>query len=153
MNNLPVIIALLKDLGTPAICVAGFAWLIYIFKKLDTKFSVLEAKFSGLEAKFSGLEAKFSVLEAKFLELEAKFLGLEAKFSGLEAKFSGLEAKFSRLALDIKSIKGNHLPHIEAAIKALAKGTSNEEHVKEILDLSREVELKTADNEQETANS
>jgi hypothetical protein len=45
------------------------------------------------------------------------------------------------LKADVKSIKGNHLPHIEAAIKELAKGTPNEEHVKAILDLSHEPDI------------
>jgi hypothetical protein len=59
-----------------------------------------------------------------------------------------LSSSIAALAVDVKSIKGNHLSHIEAAIKELAKGTPNEQHIKAILDLSREVELRTTDNEQ-----
>jgi hypothetical protein len=70
------------------------------------------------------------------------------KLSAFKKDISGLDAKISALAVDVKSIKGNHLPHIEAAIKELAKGTPNEEHVKTILDLSREVELRTENSEQ-----
>jgi hypothetical protein len=51
-----------------------------------------------------------------------------------------LDAKVSRLEVDIKSIKNNHLPHIESAMKALAKDTPNEAHVKDILDLSHRVD-------------
>jgi hypothetical protein len=38
----------------------------------------------------------------------------------------------------VKSIKSNHLPHIEAAMKLLAKGSPNEEPIKTIIDLSYE---------------
>jgi hypothetical protein len=45
------------------------------------------------------------------------------------------------LKSDVKSIKNNHLPHIEAAIHELSKGTPNEAHVKAILDLSHKADL------------
>jgi hypothetical protein len=47
-----------------------------------------------------------------------------------------VSADIAQVSVDVKSIKSNHLPHIEAAIKALAKGTPNEDHVKAILDLT-----------------
>jgi hypothetical protein len=78
---LSAVIALLKELGTPAITVIGFAWVIF-------------------------------------------------KLNASKKDIAGLEAKISALAVDVKSIKGNHLPHIEAAIKELAIGTPNEAHVK-----------------------
>jgi outer membrane murein-binding lipoprotein Lpp len=104
MDTLSAIIALLKELGTPAITVIGFGWVLFRFNKLDAKVSSEIAK-------------------------------LEAKISSDIAK---LEAKVGDLKADVKSIKNNHLPHIEAAIKELSKGTLNEDHVKAILDLSHE---------------
>jgi hypothetical protein len=92
MDTGTAIIALLKELGTPAITVIGFAWVIF-------------------------------------------------KLNAVKKDMAGLEAKISALAVDVKSIRSNHLPHIEAAIKELAKGTPNEEHVKAILDLSHEPDL------------
>jgi len=47
----------------------------------------------------------------------------------------------AELKADVKSIKNNHLPHIEAAINELAKGTPNEAHVKAILDLSHKADI------------
>ncbi|MDR3324620.1 MAG: hypothetical protein LBS82_01340 [Spirochaetaceae bacterium] len=85
MDTLSAIVALLKELGTPAITVIGFAWVIFKLKKLSS-----------------------AVLELK---------------------------------MDVKSVKNNHLPHIEAAINELAKGTPNEAHVKAILDLSHKADL------------
>jgi hypothetical protein len=138
MDTMTAIIALLKELGTPAITIIGFAWVLFRLKKLETE---LKADMSGLR-----------------VEVKADMAALESKIAGLDAKFStgmaALDAKFSSsiagLRTDVQSIKGNHLPHIEAAIKALAKGTPNEENVKAILDLSREVELRTENSEQET---
>jgi hypothetical protein len=109
MDTQTVIIAMLRELGAPAITIAGFAWVIFMLNASKKDIAKLEAKVSSDMAK--------------------------------------LDAKVSALAVDMRSIKGNHLPHIEAAIKELAKGTPNEEHVKAMLDLSREVELKTADTE------
>jgi hypothetical protein len=86
MDTASAIIALLKELGTPAITVIGFAWVLFRLKKFETK----------------------------------------------------VGSDIAELKTDMKSIKSNHLPHIEAAIKALAKGTPNEDHVKAILDLSHE---------------
>jgi chromosome segregation ATPase len=146
MDTQSAIVAILKELGTPAITVIGFAWVI--FKLNASKKDISELR-TELKTDMSALDAKLSSSIAGLrTELKADISGLETKVSGLEAKVSGLEAKVSVLAVDVKSIKGNHLPHIEAAIKALAKGTPNEENVKAILDLSREVELKTSDNEQ-----
>jgi hypothetical protein len=76
------------------------------------------------------------------------FVWVIFKLNKLEAKLSSdiakLDAKFtldiSGLKIDVRSIKDNHLPHIEAAINALAKGTSNEEHVRDIIDLSHKVD-------------
>jgi hypothetical protein len=132
MDTLSAIVALLKELGTPAITVIGFGWVIFKLNASKKDIAGLEAR---LEGKISGLEAR---LEGKISGLEAR---LEGKISGLEGKISGLEGKISALAADVKSIKSNHLPHIEAAIKELAKGTPNEEHVKAILDLSHEPDL------------
>jgi hypothetical protein len=87
------IIALLKELGTPAITVIGFGWVLFRLNKLEAKFS---------------------------------------------SDIAGIKTEMSELTADMKSIKSNHLPHIEAAIKVLAKGTPNEEHIKAILDLSHE---------------
>jgi outer membrane murein-binding lipoprotein Lpp len=115
---------LLKELGVPAITIAGFAWVLLLLKKLEIKVSSDIAK---LETKVSSDIAK---LETKVSSDIAK---LDAKVSGLETKVSGLE-------VDMKSIKNNHLPHIEAAMMALAKGTENEAHVKAILDLSNRVD-------------
>jgi outer membrane murein-binding lipoprotein Lpp len=75
---------------------------------------------------------RFNKLDAKVSSDIAK---LDAKISSDIAK---LETKVSDLKEDVKSIKNNHLPHIEAAIKELSKGTLNEAHVKAILDLSHE---------------
>jgi hypothetical protein len=114
MDTLSAIVAILKELGTPAITVIGFAWVIF-------KLNVSKKDMSALDAR---LTSSMTALRA---ELKADIAGLRA---------------------DVQSIKGNHLPHIEAAIKALAKGTPNEDNVKAILDLSREVELRTEDCEQ-----
>jgi uncharacterized protein HemX len=138
MDTVTAIIALLKELGTPAITVIGFAWVIFKLNASKKDMSALESKVSSDIAK---LESKVSS-DIAGLKTE-----LKADISGLESKVSGLELKVSALAVDVKSIKGNHLPHIEAAIKELAKGTPNEEHVKAILDLSREVELRTENSE------
>jgi hypothetical protein len=94
MDTVTAIIALLKELGTPAITVIGFAWVLFRLKKLEAKGS---SDIAGLRT-----------------ELKTDISGLEAKVSALDAKVSGLRA-------DVQSIKGNHLPHIEAAIKALAE--------------------------------
>jgi hypothetical protein len=82
MDTLSAIIALLKELGTPAITVIGFGWVLF--------------------------------------------------------NLNAVKKDVSELRADVKSIKNNHLPHIEAAIKELAKGTPHEEHIKAILDLSHE---------------
>jgi hypothetical protein len=161
MDTVSAIVALLKELGTPAITVIGFAWVIFKLNASKKDMSALDAKLSSdiaglrteLKADISGLRTE---LKADISRLEDKVSGLEDKVSGLDAKFSSsiaaldtrLSSSIAGLRADVQSIKGNHLPHIEAAIKALAKGTPNEENVKAILDLSREVELKTADNEQ-----
>jgi UDP-glucose 6-dehydrogenase len=92
MDTASAIVAMLKELGTPAITVIGFGWVLFSLKALKADVSVLKADVSVLK-------------------------------------------------VDVKSIKSNHLPHIEAAIKELAKGTPNEEHVKAILDLSHTVEV------------
>jgi hypothetical protein len=120
MDTLSAFVALLKELGTPAITVIGFAWVIFKLDEYKKDMSALDTKLSS---NIAGLRTE------------------------LKADISGLEAKVSALAVDVKSIKGNHLPHIEAAITALAKGTPNEENVKAILDLSREVELRTENSE------
>jgi hypothetical protein len=88
MDTVSAIVAILKELGTPAITVIGFAWVLFRLKKLETE----------------------------------------------------LKADVSELKVDVKSIKNNHLPHIEAAINELAKGTPNEAHVKAILDLSHKAD-------------
>jgi archaellum component FlaC len=71
---------------------------------------------------------------------------LEANLSsdivGIKTDIAGIKTEMSELKADVKSIKSNHLPHIEAAIKELAKGTPNEEHVKAILDLSHEPDIR-----------
>jgi hypothetical protein len=92
MDTVSVVVALLKELGTPAITVAGFAWVLF-------NLNVLKKDISGLKTEMSELKA------------------------------------------DVRSIKNNHLPHIEAAINELAKGTPNEAHVKAILDLSHKADL------------
>jgi hypothetical protein len=132
MDTLAAVIEILRDLGTPVITIAGFAWVIF-------KLNVSKKDMSALESKVS------SDIAGLKTELKADISALRTE---LKADISGLESKVSGLASDVKSIKGNHLPHIEAAIKELAKGTPNEEHVKAILDLSREVELRTENSEQ-----
>jgi hypothetical protein len=97
MDTLSAIIALLKELGTPAITVIGFGWILFRLNKLEVK---------------------------------------------LSSDITGIKTDIATLKADVKSIKSNHLPHIEAAIKELAKGTPNEEHVKAILDLSHEPDLR-----------
>jgi hypothetical protein len=89
MDTQSAIIALLKELGTPAITIIGFGWVLFRLSKLETRFST----------------------------------------------------DIAELKADVKSIKNNHLPHIEAAINELAKGTPNEAHVKAILDLSHKADL------------
>jgi hypothetical protein len=64
--------------------------------------------------------------------------GLKAEIAVLDVKLS---SSIAELKVDMRSIKSNHLPHIEAAIKELAKGTPNEAHVKAILDLSHEADI------------
>jgi hypothetical protein len=54
---------------------------------------------------------------------------------------AALKTDVAALKVDVRSIKDNHLPHIEAAISELAKGTPNEAHVKAILDLSHKADL------------
>jgi chromosome segregation ATPase len=150
MDTVSAIVALLKELGTPAITVVGFAWVIF---KLNASKKDMSELRTELKSDVSGLRTE---LKADISRLEDKVSGLENKVSALDTRLSssiaGLDTRLSSsiagLRADVQSIKGNHLPHIEAAIKALAKGTPNEENVKAILDLSREVELKTADNEQ-----
>jgi Fe2+ transport system protein B len=115
MDTLSAIIALLKELGTPAITVIGFGWVLFQLNKLQTKVS---SDMTKLETKLSSDMGK-----------------LEAKVS---SDIAELKVDVSELKADVKSIKSNHLPHIEAAINALAQGTPNEAHVKAILDLSRE---------------
>jgi hypothetical protein len=85
MDTPSAIVAVLKELGTPAITVIGFAWVIF--------------------------------------------------------KLNKLSSDVGELKTDMRSIKGNHLPHIEAAIKELSEGTPNEAHVKAILDLSHEADI------------
>jgi hypothetical protein len=140
MDTPSAFLALLKVLGAPAITVIGFGWMLFWLKKLETE---LKADVSGLRAEvkadIAGVKADVSELRA---ELKADVSGLRAE---LKADIANLDAKFSlgmtELKSDVKSIKSNHLPHIEAAIKALSKGTPNEEHVKAILDLSHESDI------------
>jgi hypothetical protein len=103
--------------------------MLFWLKKLETE---LKADMSGLRAE----------VKADIAEVKADVSGLRAE---VKADIANLDAKFSlgmaELKSDVKSIKSNHLPHIEAAIKALSKGTPNEEHVKAILDLSHEPDL------------
>jgi hypothetical protein len=61
------------------------------------------------------LSSSIAALDAK---LSSSIAGLRTE---LKADISGLEAKVSALAVDVRSIKNNHLPHIEAAINELAK--------------------------------
>jgi hypothetical protein len=103
MDTASTIIALLKELGTLAITVIGFGWVLFNLR--DVKKDVSD------------------------LRVEVK------------KDISDLRVEVSDLRADVKSIKNNHLPHIEAAIKELAKGTLNEEHVKAILDLSHEPDI------------
>jgi hypothetical protein len=96
MDTVATIIALLKELGTPAITVIGFGWVIF----------------------------KLNAFKKDMSELDAK-----------------LSSSIAELKADVRSIKNNHLPHIEAAINELAKGTPNEAHVKAILDLSYKADI------------
>jgi hypothetical protein len=114
MDTLSAVVALLKELGTPAITVIGFGWVIF--------------KLNASKKDMSELRT----------ELKTDISGLDAKISALDAKFS---TGMAELKADVKSIKNNHLPHIEAAINELAKGTPNEAHVKAILDLSHKADL------------
>jgi hypothetical protein len=90
------VVALLKELGTPAITVIGFGWVIFKLNESKKDMAVLKTE---------------------------------------------LKADIAELKADIRSIKNNHLPHIEAAMMELAKGTPNEAHVKAILDLSHKADL------------
>jgi Skp family chaperone for outer membrane proteins len=144
MDTASTIVALLRELGTPAITVIGFGWVLFQLKKLGTKVSSdmtkLETRVSSdmekLETKVSSdmtkLEAKVS---SDIAELKVDMEKLETKVS---SDIAELKVDMSELRADVKSIKSNHLPHIEAAIKLLAKGTPNEEPIKTILDLSYE---------------
>jgi hypothetical protein len=96
MDTVSTIVALLKELGTPAITVIGFGWVIFKLNKFESKVS---------------------------------------------SDISGLKSEMSELKADVRSIKNNHLPHIEAAMMELAQGTPNEAHVKAILDLSHKADL------------
>jgi CII-binding regulator of phage lambda lysogenization HflD len=177
MDTLSAIVAILKELGTPAITVIGFAWVIFKLNASKKDMSELDARFtSSISALRTELKADISALEAKLTALDGRLTSsisaLDAKLtssiSALDAKLTSriteldgrltssitaidgrLTSSISALRADVQSIKGNHLPHIEAAIKALAKGTPNEENVKAILDVSREVELRMDDIEQE----
>jgi hypothetical protein len=161
MGEASAIYAMFKDMGTPAITVAGFVLMMYMINVLKKNMAKLETKVSAdiakLETKVSAdmtrLETKVSAdmarLETKVSEDMAR---LETKVSAdmvrLETNMAKLDNKVSVLAVDMKSIKGNHLIHIELAIRALSKGTDNEEYVREVLDASREVDLRMVDSEQ-----
>jgi hypothetical protein len=125
MDTVSTIVALLKELGTPTVMVIGFAWVIFKLNTFKADNSVLRAE---LKADISGLRAE---LKTDISELRVE----------LKADIAKLEAKVSALAVDVRSIKNNHLPHIEAAMMELAKGTPNEAHVKAILDLSQKADL------------
>jgi hypothetical protein len=147
MDTLPAIVALLKELGTPAITVIGFAWVLFKLNASKKDMSALDARLStsiaALDARSStsiaALDAKLSTSIAELrTELKADIAGLRTE---LKADIAGLETTVSALAVDVRSIKNNHLPHIEAAINELAKGTPNEAHVTAILDLSHKADL------------
>jgi hypothetical protein len=136
MDTLSAIVEILKELGTPAITVIGFAWVIFKLNAFKTDLSGLRTE---LKTDISGLRA----------ELKADISGLRAELktdiselrTELKADISELKADVSELKVDVRSIKNNHLPHIEAAITELAKGTPNEAHVKAILELSHKADL------------
>jgi hypothetical protein len=149
MGALSAIVALLKEVGTPAIIIVGFAWVIFRLSAFKSEF---KADMTALEDKvstsISTLDLKLSTsisaldlkLSTSIAELKTEVSALQTDVAELKTDVSGLKSGMVALAVDVKSIKGNHLPHIEAAIKELAKGTPNEEHVKAILDLSHENE-------------
>jgi hypothetical protein len=118
MDTLSAIVVLLKELGTPAITIIGFAWVIFKLNESKKDMAVLRTEF----------KADNAVLRAE----------LKADISELRAE---LKADIAELKVDVRSIKNNHLPHIEAAINELAKGTPNEAHVKAILDLSHKADI------------
>jgi archaellum component FlaC len=152
MDTPSAFLALLRELGTPAITIIGFAWMLFQLKKLETRVSL---DIAGIKTDMAKLETKVSSDMAKLeIKVSSDMAKLETRVSSdiakLSTEVSGLRSEVSGLRSDVKSIKGNHLPHIEAAIKELSKGTPNEDHVKAILDLSREVEQRTSDSEQVT---
>jgi hypothetical protein len=120
MDTLATVVEILKGLGTPAITIVGFVWLLAQMKKLSSDIAGVKTDMTKLEAKLSsdiaGVKADVATLEAKVI-----------------SDIAGLRA-------DVRSIKLNHLPHIEAAMNELAKGTPNEAHVKAILDLSHKAD-------------
>jgi Fe2+ transport system protein B len=118
MDTVSAVVTMLKELGTPAVMVIGFAWVIFKLNASKKDMSVLKT------------EVKADISELR-TELKADIAALEAKVS----------SDIAELKSDVKSIKNNHLPHIEAAINELAKGTPNEAHVKAILDLSHKADL------------
>jgi hypothetical protein len=109
MDTLATVVEILKGLGTPAITIAGFAWMLLQMKKLSSDMTKLEAKLSS-------------------------------DIAGVKADVAKLNVDVTVLRADVRSIKLNHLPHIEAAMNELAKGTPNEAHVKAILDLSHKAD-------------
>jgi hypothetical protein len=125
MDTLPAIVGILKELGTPAITVIGFAWVLFKLNTSKKDMSALDARLTALDARLS------SSIAGLRTELKADISALDAKLS----------SSIAALRADVKSIKGNHLSHIEAAINELAKGTPNEAHVKAILDLSHKADL------------
>jgi peptidoglycan hydrolase CwlO-like protein len=130
---------MLKEVGTPAVTIIGFAWVIFKLNAFKTEF---KADMSVMRAE---LKADNAVLRAEvktdISELRADVSGLKADVADLKTDVSELKADVSELKADMKSVKGNHLPHIEAAIHELSKGTPNEAHVKAILDLSHKADL------------
>jgi peptidoglycan hydrolase CwlO-like protein len=139
MDTVSNVVTMLKELGTPAVMVIGFAWVIFKLNVFKTEFkadnAVLRYEF---KADISELRTEF---KADILELRADVSGLKADVSELKSDVAVLKTDVAELKSDVKSIKNNHLPHIEAAINELSKGTPNEEHVKAILDLSHKADL------------
>jgi uncharacterized protein YdhG (YjbR/CyaY superfamily) len=155
MDTVSNVVTMLKELGTPAVMVIGFAWVIFKLNVFKTEFKADNAVLryelkadnsvlrSEVKADISELrtEVKADISELR-TEFKADILELRTELkSDISELRTEVKADTAELKSDVKSIKNNHLPHIEAAINELSKGTPNEEHVKAILDLSHKADL------------
>jgi chromosome segregation ATPase len=156
MEGISVFITILKDIGMPTITVVGFAVMMLALKKLENKVSADMAKFdTNMEKLEARVSADIAVLKADVTGLKTEMSGIRTEMSGirteifeLKSDVTGLSTEMLGLKNGMDLIKGNHLFHIEQAIKELAKGTPNEEEVNKILSATQEMERRITGSEQ-----